>query len=48
MTFCLCVNLESDIVRTQFAILNEAENYSFSFVPDFEDKDIFPGNLCGI
>ena len=42
------INLGSDIVRTQVAILNESGNYSFGFVPDFEDNDIFPGNQCAI
>ena len=30
-----------NIVRKQFAILDELDNYSFSFIPGFDDNDIY-------
>ena len=34
-----------NIVRKQFAVLDELDNYSFNFVPGFDDNDIYPRKL---
>ena len=31
-----------NIVRKQFGVLDELDNYSFSFIPGFDDNDIYP------
>ena len=30
------------IMRKQFAVLDELDNYSFRFIPGFDDNDVYP------
>ena len=34
-----------DIVRKRFAILDIADNYSFSFASNLRDEDLYPGKV---
>lgn len=34
------------LVKRQFAYVDETANYTFVFDPGFDDNDIYPGELC--